>query len=153
MLYDSDEAATILSLNQSARLLNIYHCEQERIIEVDLQLKKITGLIRSIEDRVAELRNLRETNLAGEQSLKELRKTERDLSELKKKLKRSQGNIDSIINKAKDELKARRLHRELNSLSEVALTSAFSNPLPELIGANPARELEELIKREIDIYI
>ena len=152
-LYESDESTMILSLNQSARLLNIYHCEQERIIEVDHQLKKITGLTRSIEERVAELRTLRETNLAGEQSLKELKKTEQDLSGLKEKLKRSQGNIGSIINKAKDELKARRLHRELNSLAEVALTSAFSNPLPELIGANPARELEELIKMEIDIYI
>jgi hypothetical protein len=152
-LYESDESTMILSLNQSARLLNIYHCEQERIIEVNHQLKIITGLTRGIEERVAELRDLREKNLAGEQSLKELKKTELELSKLKDKLNRSQGNIHSIIYKAKDELKARRLHRELNSLAEVALTSAFSNPLPELIGANPAGELEELIKMEIDIYL
>jgi len=152
-LYEFDDGPLILQCHQSARLLNIHQKEQSRLVAVNSRIKELEQLQHDLERRLRELRQLNESSLTGELSLTEVSKAKASLMNIRSQLQQSIHNLETILASAENELKARRLHQEINAIADVALKTAILPEPMEVLTADPLKEIEERISTEIEIYL
>jgi hypothetical protein len=152
-LYWTEDGPFILQCHQAARLLNVHQKENSRLIAVHSRVLELEKIQKDLEERLMQLRQLNELSTTGELGLAEVTKAKKSLTRIRYQLQKSIYNLETILLTAENELKARKLHQEINEIADVALKTAILPEPMEVLTADPLKEIEERISAEIEIYL
>ena len=152
-LYETEDGPFILLSHQAARLLNVHQKENSRLIAVHSRVLELEKIQKDLEERLMQLRQLNELSTTGELGLAEVTKAKKSLTRIRYQLQKSIYNLEMILLAAENELKARKLHQEINEIADVALKTAILPEPMEVLTADPLKEIEERISAEIEIYL
>lgn len=151
-LYDLKETRHLLPHPLGLRLLDTYNKQSASLSLVNARLLEIDKYYQLLKQRLEQLKQLQDTNEAGERSLKELEEDRLEILSLKERIEASSHNLEAILDTLEVEAKKRVLHREVTQLANAASRASANDPV-EGVMSDRVDTLEQQITSEITHYL
>jgi hypothetical protein len=157
LIYASDPQGHTFPVHQAIKLLEAFSRQQKRLTRVLSHIALLHRQRDELSQRLARLHELGEDNPTGRARLKRLDTDIFALETSTLSIQASCSRLEAIVDKVRQTVEVKKLHREINqlSLSETALASELQSEEANDIERQIAREIETFLRleRETDEHL